>query len=568
MNKKVKIFSFFILLITAFSCNKSFLEENPLALIAPDNLYVNKAGFESGLYGLYSQWREERKGINGASNDMAITAAMIGVDNAYSLRPAGNAPEQVFNDFGVRLNPIDGYVRRVWDWLYRVVNGANTIIDRAENPAINWTDRDKKQIVGEARLIRAWAYRHLTFLYGDVPLNLSESKGSSIRTDWDRTPIAEVRKQMEADLLYAEANMSDLPLVEGRASKVVAQHYLAELYLTIGDFVKAREKALAVTQNTNYSLITARYGTQAALPGTPFTDMFLDRNSNRSQGNREALWVMQNEYLSIGGDANIMRRWWVNRYNDIRVGSPSRNPLTFSQEYGGRGLGRFAVTKFALSLYGPTDHRGGAFSYRFFYLMNNAASLPSNANINTTATCTTPGYTSGPSGGRLGVDTIRLSINCDEPAPNATAAPNWPSIRKWDWAPADTADVQNSSSFNDQIYLRLADTYLLLAEAQFRLNDLAGAAATINIIRTRANATPITAAQVTLNFILDERSRELISEEHRRYTLLRTRTWFTRTQAGNRYASSRIALRDSLLPIPQSVIDANLTKKMPQNAGY
>jgi hypothetical protein len=221
-----------------------------------------------------------------------------------------------------------------------------------------------------------------------------------------------------------------------------------------------------------------------------------------------------------------------------------------------------------LGLYGPTDHRGGAFSYRFFYLMNNAASLPSNANINTTATCTTPGYTSGPSGGRLGVDTIRLSINCDEPAPNATAAPNWPSIRKWDWAPADTADVQNSSSFNDQIYLRLADTYLLLAEAQFRLNDLAGAAATINIIRTRANATPITAAQVTLNFILDERSRELISEEHRRYTLLRTRTWFTRTQAGNRYASSRIALRDSLLPIPQSVIDANLTKKMPQNAGY
>jgi hypothetical protein len=368
--------------------------------------------------------------------------------------------------------------------------------------------------------------------------------------------------------LFAEANMSDLPVVEGRASKVVAQHYLAELYLTMGDFAKAREKALAVTQNTNYSLTTARYGTQASMPGTPFTDMFLDRNSNRSQGNREALWVIQNEYLSVGGDANIMRRWWVNRYNDIRVGNPLRNPLTFSQEYGGRGLGRFAVTKFALSLYGPTDHRGGNFSYRFFYLMNNGSSLPSNANINLAATCATPGYTSGPSGGRLGVDTIRLSINCNEPAPNATAAPNWPSIRKWDWAPGDTADVQNSSNYNDQIYLRLADTYLLLAEAQFRLNDLAGAAATINLIRARANATPITAAQVTLDFILDERSRELISEEHRRYTLLRTGTWFTRTQLNNKYAGTKIVLRDTLLPIPQSVIDANLTKVMPQNAGY
>lgn len=568
MNKIIKTSLFFLTLTVAYSCSKSFLEEKPLALIAPDNLYVNKAGFESGLYGLYSQWREERKGINGASNDMAITAAVIGVDNAYSLRPAGNAPEQVFNDFGVRLNSTDAYVRRVWDWLYRIINGANTIIDRADNASIVWSDKDKKQIVGEARLIRAWAYRHLTFLYGNVPLNLKESKGSSIKTDWERTPIAEVRKAMEADLLYAEANMSDLPVVEGRASKVVAQHYLAELYLTIGDFAKAREKALAVTQNTNYSLTTARYGTQATMPGTPFTDMFLDRNSNRSQGNREALWVIQNEYLSVGGDANIMRRWWVNRYNDIRVGNPLRNPLTFSQEYGGRGLGRFAVTKFALSLYGPTDHRGGNFSYRFFYLMNNAASLPSNANINTAATCATPGYTSGPAGGRLGVDTVRLSINCNEPAPNATAAPNWPSIRKWDWAPGDTADVQNSSNYNDQIYLRLADTYLLLAEAQFRLNDLAGAAATINLIRARANATPITAAQVTLDFILDERSRELISEEHRRYTLLRTGTWFARTQLNNKYAGTRITLRDTLLPIPQSVIDANLTKVMPQNAGY
>lgn len=568
MNKIIKTSLFFLTLTVAYSCSKSFLEEKPLALIAPDNLYVNKAGFESGLYGLYSQWREERKGINGASNDMAITAAVIGVDNAYSLRPAGNAPEQVFNDFGVRLNSTDAYVRRVWDWLYRIINGANTIIDRADNASIVWSDKDKKQIVGEARLIRAWAYRHLTFLYGNVPLNLRESKGSSIKTDWERTPVAEVRKAMEADLLYAEASMSDLPVVEGRASKVVAQHYLAELYLTMGDFAKAREKALAVTQNTNYGLTTARYGTQASMPGTPFTDMFLDRNSNRSQGNREALWVIQNEYLSVGGDANIMRRWWVNRYNDIRVGNPLRNPLTFSQEYGGRGLGRFAVTKFALSLYGPTDHRGGNFSYRFFYLMNNGSSLPSNANINTAATCATPGYTSGPSGGRLGIDTIRLSINCNEPAPNAAAAPNWPSIRKWDWAPGDTADVQNSSNYNDQIYLRLADTYLLLAEAQFRLNDLAGAAATINLIRARANATPITAAQVTLDFILDERSRELISEEHRRYTLLRTGTWFARTQVNNKYAGTRITLRDTLLPIPQSVIDANLTKVMPQNAGY
>ncbi len=568
MKSIIKISFLLTLFFAVAGCKKSFLEEKPLAVIAPENLYVNKAGFEAGLYGLYSLWREERKGINGSSNDMAITAVVSGVDNAYSLRPAGNAPEQVFNDFGVRLNPANAYIRRVWEWLYSVVNAANTLIDRSSNPSINWTETEKKQIVGEAKLIRAWAYRHLTFLYGPVPLNLSESKGSTIKTDWDRTSVAEVRAAMERDLLDAEAGMADVAIVEGRASKVVAQHYLAELYLTIGDYQKANDKALLVTQNTNYNLITARYGTQAALPGTPFTDMFLDKNSNRSQGNREALWVIQNEYLSIGGDANIMRRWWVNRYNDIRVGSPLKNPLTFSAELGGRGLGRFAVTKYAFSVYGPGDHRGSSFAWRFFYIMNNPASLPTNANANTVATCTTPGYTTGPTGGRLGIDTVRLSINCNEPAPNATAAANWPSIRKWDWAPADPADVQNSSGYNDQVYLRLAETYLLLAEAKFRLGDLPGAAATLNIIRARANATAITSAQVTLDFILDERSRELVSEEHRRYTLLRTGTWFTRTQLYNKYASTKITLRDTILPIPQSVIDANLTKTMEQNLGY
>lgn len=566
MKSIIKISIISILFFIGSGCKKSFLTETPVAIIAPDNLYVNKQGFEAGLYGLYSSWREERKGINGASNDMAITAAVIGVDNAYSLRPAGNAPEQVFNDFGVRLNSSDAYVRRLWEWLYKIVNAANTIIDRSENPTITWTDTEKKQIVGEAKLIRAWAYRHLTFLYGDVPLNLHESKGANIRTDWERTPVAQVRKAMEEDWLYAEANMSDLPVVEGRASKVVASHYLAELYLTTGEYQKAKDKALSVTQNTNYNLITVRYGTNAALPGTPFTDMFLDKNSNRSQGNREALWVIQNEYLSTGGDANIMRRWWVNRYNDIRTGT--RTPITFSVENGGRGLGRFAVTKYALSLYGATDNRGSYHAWRLFYLMNNAASLPAGNNANIAATCATPGYTTGPAGARLGIDTVRLSINCSEPAPNATAAPNWPSIRKWDWAPADPADVQNSSNYNDEIYLRLADTYLLLAEAQFRLGDLPGAATTINIIRARANATPITAAQVTIDFILDERSRELISEEHRRYTLLRTGKWFSRTQLYNVYAGAKITLRDTILPIPQSVIDANLTKLMANNSGY
>jgi hypothetical protein len=107
-----------------------------------------------------------------------------------------------------------------------------------------------------------------------------------------------------------------------------------------------------------------------------------------------------------------------------------------------------------------------------------------------------------------------------------------------------------------------------LAEAQFKLGDAGGAATTINLLRNRSKATPVLAANVNLAYILDERSRELFSEEHRRYTLIRTGTWFDRTKLHNKFSGPKITLRDTILPIPQAVIDANLTKPMRQNPGY
>ena len=94
---------------------------------------------------------------------------------------------------------------------------------------------------------------------------------------------------------------------------------------------------------------------------------------------------------------------------------------------------------------------------------------------------------------------------------------------------------------NDQVYLRPAETYLLLAEAQFRLNDLSGAAATLKIVRLRSNPTPVTPAQVDLNCIPDERPRELVTEKHRRYTLLRTGNPSDRTELYNVYAGTKIS---------------------------
>jgi hypothetical protein len=120
----------------------------------------------------------------------------------------------------------------------------------------------------------------------------------------------------------------------------------------------------------------------------------------------------------------------------------------------------------------------------------------------------------------------------------------------------------------DQPYLRLAETFLLKAEAQFLLGSPGDAAETINILRRRAHASEVGANKINIDFILDERSRELLFEEHRRYTLLRTNKWLERTKLHNHNGGQYITERDKLYPIPQSIIDANLTKKMTQNPDY
>ena len=161
-------------------------------------------------------------------------------------------------------------------------------------------------------------------------------------------------------------------------------------------------------------------------------------------------------------------------------------------------------------------------------------------------------------------DTIWLNWSNDL-TPATWQRTNWPYSRKVEGTNPD--NVTQSPNFDDYIALRLAETYLFKAEAQFKLGLPDDAAATINIIRSRANASPVTAADINLDFILDERSRELFLEEQRRYTLLRTHKWYERTKAYNHFGGENIVQRDTLFPIPQAVIDANITKPMPQNPG-
>ena len=551
----MKIFKFLqlslaVMLLT--SCNKEELNEVPPHLITSETLYSNYAGFDAGLNGVYALIRQTDEGLNGGSS-LTSDLFRLGTDNLVSNH--FNAPFNVVTTQWVNTNnSTNEAYANTFAWLYKIINASNTIIARAENADVAWggssTSQNKQLVIANARATRAWAYRHLTFLWGDVPLNLDESKGSNIVTNWTRTKKEEIRKVMISDWRYAAQYIPVEP-IPGRMSKGAVEHYLTETYLVNNQLDSALFFANSVIGTANYKLTTARYGVKKDKPGVPFMDMFLEGNTNREEGNKEALWVFQFAKQTVGGGANSFpKRHHISRYNSIKIGTV--NPFRFNVERGGRGLGRNSLTKFAIDLYSNEDDRGNEFAIRKFFILRNAAeNAPAEADILPT------GYKYG--------DTIRLNWTKDI-APGNVGLANWPYSRKVEYT--DPENISGDLDFKDQIHLRLADTYLLKAEILFKLNRTVEAADVINIIRTRSRAKPINATNITIDFILDERSRELILEEDRRYTLLRTNKWLERTQKYNKNGGQFIVARDALFPIPQVVIDANLTQKMPQNEGY
>ncbi|MFC2114929.1 RagB/SusD family nutrient uptake outer membrane protein [Bacteroidota bacterium] len=563
-------------ILTAFvfiaGCAEDWLDEKPPQFISTESLYTTLAGFETGLNGLYQLVRQEREGgesardDKGGSNQLRYELAATTTDN-MTVNRVGSRFTLLATDWGALNSPENPELQDHFIWLYKVVNAANTIINNAQSrDDVDWRGEgltpaeNRNRVIGEARAIRAWAYRHLTYMWGDVPLSLQESLGSTIRTDWTRSPVAEVRSHIVNDLLFAEKNIPIEPSVPGKITRGAVQTYLAEMFLVLDKPDSALIFADRAINTPEYALITERFGVNSTKDGNPFADMFLDGNANRVEDkNTEALWVWQWGYFDQGGGRNIMRRWTGSEYHEHRItgdDSKSVKVLTITEERGGRSQSRFSMTNFALGLYEPQDDRFSHYIMRKFFILKDEVGNAPYAADNL------------PSGWAYG-DTLWLDWkDRDIEYAGADFLPyrDWPYSIKFDGCNPD--NVRSTESNKDQPYLRIAETYLLKAEAELELGNAGAAANTINVLRRRANASEITAGDVDIDFILDERSRELILEEHRRYTLLRTGKWLERTRLHNKNGGQNISDRDVLFPIPQVVIDANLTQPMPQNPGW
>lgn len=590
--KKILFYTALLVMLSFTACKK-YLTENVISQVSYQ-LYETEKGIEGALVGAYNYTRL------GFAGERLLTFSDAGTD----LFTVGSDGSTAFNQYLATLSSLEGRIADYWDYHYKGISSCNITI--AYLPKVDMDAKRKLEMEGEARLLRAYYYFDLVQHYGNVPLVLEAY--DKIKTDFKRAPVKLVYDSVLADLHIAYHQLPLTAKAPGRAYKAVAAHLMAKVYLARGSAASAEQKAIRGSQASDMDsviryageIVNQQLGSFSLVPD--YAKIFDVAN----QVNSEVIFSIQfTTTLLNNGSGNQMHLYHVPQYDAINT-----RILLRSTEYG-RPYRRVRPTPFVYNgLFGDTRKYDSRFvkSFVWGYIANKAATNVTttagnsiNVNIGDTAVYFSPiNY-----GTQAELDAatqqhkrfaVFAPLNLYLPFSRNNL---FPGLRKHLDPLRPTTNETNGG--RDFILMRYAETLLLLAEAYGRKNDFDNAAKYINQVRERAaykDGEPktiqywtfeggdyadrtassvaqmrITAAQLSNNFvdfILDERGRELLGELNRWEDLARCEKLLERVKKYNPDAGN---IRDYhvLRPIPQSHID-RLDPKGPiaeeQNKGY
>jgi len=578
--------------LLATQCSKK-LVEHPYTVFTPE-YFKSPAGLQNAVNALYSGMRWDF----GPEGAVGITAD--GTDEftfADQPRTGAGGTGDYLTLGNYTLDPSNGAILTPWNRNYNNINLANAVADFA--PGVTLDTVTKVGIIAQARFLRGLYYLLLVEQFGAVPLDLGTGDlhfNQKAFQGFNRLPTSNILvkdyQAMIDDFTYASQNLPDArPANAFKLSKAAAFGMLARVFMFRGysaakqadDFKNAGIAATTVINNLS------KYG-------TGLLQNYADVAKRGNDYNQEILYSVEripgdlndNETTSgqLGGGKEIdATNDFTPDYTSVRAPTAAASnpqPVSTRTTLYGRPLRRFCPTPWLFNTafadkYSDSRYNG---SFRTVWLTSTAG--------NGFAVGDTAFVLANTNGIADSMNAIPKKYRVVAPREyyiiGGTTAQNiYPAMNKYE----DSVKAQpNDPGGRPFPVIKLSELYLLAAEAAFQASDPTTAANLINVLRTRAAYRPgitnlaarvaamqILPGQVTLDFIMDERTRELCGESLRWPDLAIRGMLVARVTADNPDGAAKIKPTHVLRPIPQSQLDnvtftAGQTPAQYQNPGY
>ncbi len=594
--KKI-IYAILTTMLLATGCSESWLDPDPLSFYSPGNTLIDKEGMLSSVTACDRLLREEFVGQHSPILTAMIFSEQCVLGTTDISGPAQNLNEKILPTAN---NNWDQTNRMYWYWTndYLGIRYANTVITRIDDATYE-SESERNNILGMALWHRAFRYYRLCMLFNDIPAVFTEVE----------TPVTNlcsverdgILKKIKSDMEFAVQWVAE-DNSRGRISKGACYHLLAKICLTLGDFDEAIKATNAVIDGGRYSLMTNRFGVDVTdNTKNVLWDLHRPLNKNSTE-NKEVLLATLDRYeyqTAKSSQKTLAMRnflpFWANTTNRIQTpdGKPGMSDkrlkepeLDYNGIYG-RGIGRCRLTWYSSNAVWDDSndlrHTPGNWMKMTDLVYNNP-------DLKGTPYYHQPIRLWSDDGQLLCIDTLR---NWGE----------WAHYKLYIEDPDAATAAQYNGGYSDMYIMRLAETYLLRAEAYLWKDDPASAARDINIVRARGGAAPLSPGEVNMETLLDERTRELLYEENRKIELTRIALLYARTGKSdykgrsysmstlsqNNYFYDRIMDRGNFYnkgvkalngaefkmspyhiwwPVPQNDIDGNSSGRINQNPGY
>ena len=570
--KTLYIYSLLFVACLLQSCS-SFLDETPYNKITAGNFYTTAKEAEQGVNGLYSRMRD----LYGSGYILYMCEAPT------DIWKSAKSMDIEFQNW--TIDATSSNVTKLWTNCYVTINQANAVLKALTNNDIPDLSEEKKlQYISEAKFIRAHHYYHLVQQYGDVELKTEPTE--TLVTEAYKTPEAEIWNFIIDEMKYCLENLPDDQNVYGLITKEAVKHNLARVYLT----VKRNDEDIKEAKRLAEEVIASSHSLMSS-----HEELW---NTDNMRNPEVLLPVLFTTNTELNGEGQQLHVMFTASYSDHYPKVLERD-LTY-----GRPWSRIRPTYYLQELYDETKDARWEDCYRTFWRVNkeeatdmvfspyskkseeivwrkgdSAMIIPKHPWTKEQVKAVWPVWVWMP-------DEMREELQ-DKVQSETNPNGEWPSNTKFQSGTMYTTLIKlqdplrpsanEMKGVRDIVVFRLGETYLLAAEACHLLGDNEKAAEYINVIRKRA-AIPgkekemeITADQINIDFILDERAREMAGEFCRWYDLKRTGKLYERMNNPNmnEIVAGKFLEYHVLRPIPRDQL-ARISnpEDFPQNEGY